>query len=178
MIHRITFRLLQLVIPIALLSACAGVGDSFAPSLSVSTDEFDNTKIVSQPPVGASSSSEGGGHTLGFEWRQKHPDTVIITVGITGWYEITGVTFTADGASITDTKPVGLTVTQADWSKRPYSISWDNFMKIADAQSVEMKVIVSGGATVATFGPAHPGAAVNSKFGPFLENVREYRSTK
>lgn len=176
MIHRITFRLLRLAVPIAFLSGCAGMSGSFTPSLSVSTDEFDNTKIVSQPPVDAGSSAKEGGHTLGFEWRQRHPDTVIITVGITGWYGISGVEFTADGKSITDTKPEGLTVTQADWSKRPYSMSWDDFMKIADAQSVEMKVIVSGGPTVATFGPAHPGVAVNSKFAPFLKKVSEYRS--
>jgi len=68
-----------------ILTGCsASALNSLTPSLSVKHDEWNDTKIISQPPVSAAASMSEAWHTLGFTWNQNHPDFVILKVGVDG----------------------------------------------------------------------------------------------
>ncbi len=56
-------------------------------------------------------------------------------------------------------------------------MSWQDFLKIANAKSVKMKLVRLDEYTVSSFGPEHPEAVVNTRIAPFVEKVRELRSS-
>jgi hypothetical protein len=58
---------------------------------------------------------------------------------------------------------------------RRFAMSWQDFLKIANAKSVKMKLVRLDEYTVSSFGPEHP-AVVNTRVAPFVEKVRELRS--
>lgn len=167
-----------LVLAVLLITGCATMNDAMTPSLSIIKDDFDGSLIVRQSPVSASSGFGEGWHTLGFEWNQKDPDTIFITVGANGIVNITDVAFNADGQVISNIKPASAITEYGQWSTRRFSMPWEDFLKIADAKSVKMKVVRINDYTVSSFGPDHSGAIVNTKIPPFVEKVRELRSAR
>ncbi len=165
-----------LVLAVLLVAGCATMNDAMTPSLSVIKDDFDGSLVLRQSPVSSSSSLGEGWHTLGFEWNQKNPDTVFITAGTNGIVNITDVAFNADGQVISSIKPASTITEYGQWSTRRFSMSWEDFLKIATAKSVKMKVVRINDYTVSSFGPEHSGAIVNTKIQPFVDKVRELRS--
>ena len=169
-------RVFAWVLAVFLVTGCATMNSALTPSLSVIKDDFDGSTIVRQSPVSSSSGLREGWHVLGFEWSQKTPDTIFITVGTNGIVNITDVAFNADGQVITNIKPASTITEYGQWSTRRFSMSWEDFMKLVNAKSVKMKVARINDYTVSSFGPGHSGAIVNTKLPPFVEMVRELRS--
>lgn len=159
-----------------LFTGCASLNDSLTPSMSVMKDDFDGSIVVRQSPVSSSSGMSEGWHTLGFEWNQKSPDIIFITAGTNGTVNITDVEFNADGKIISDIKMASIITEYGKWSTRRFSMPWSDFLKIANAKSVKMKVVKLNSYTVSSFGSANSGAVVNTKIPPFVEKVRELRT--
>jgi hypothetical protein len=171
-------RLICLILT-ALVTGCAGMQDAMTPSASVIRDDFDGKIIVRQSPVSAASSLAEPFHTLGFEWSQKFPDLVFITVGQAFQARpITSVAFNADGIVLDRIKPASvLTEYQDKASSRRFEMALLDFTSIAAAKVVKMRVESLNDYTVSSFGlGTGDGAAVNSKFRPFLEQVAAIRS--
>ncbi len=171
------------------LAGCAGsdfgnsMNDALTPSASVMKDDFDGSVIVRQRPVGATSSFTEPMYQLGFDWTQKTPDRAYFTVGMAGIQSVTGLAFNADGKVIEavdashttdfDTRGTYAMTT----SIRRFSVPWSDFVAIAKARSVKMKVSRVNDYGVSSFGPDNPNAVVNVKFAPFIEQVEKIRST-
>ncbi|HYS75009.1 MAG TPA: hypothetical protein VEM38_02815 [Burkholderiales bacterium] len=151
--------------------------DSAIPSLSVIKDEFDGSAIVQQVPVSSSSSLAEGWHALGFEWHQKTPEIIFVTAGAIGSVTLTDLAFNADGELISRIKPASAGTEYGSSSTRRFAMSWQDFLKIANAKSVKMKLVRLDEYTVSSFGPEHPEAVVNTRIAPFVEKVRELRSS-
>jgi hypothetical protein len=152
-----------------LLSACASMNNALHPSTQVVKDDFDGSLVVRQQPVSAANGVREPWHTLGFEWSQKHPDTVYLTVGANGAGNISEVAFNADGRIYDNLKVVNS-------ASGRFAMPWSSFLALAEAGSVKMKVARLDEATVSSFGPKHPGAAVNPRLSSFVTTVREVRS--
>lgn len=159
------------------VSGCASMNDAMTPSLSVTKDDFDGTTIIRQSPVSSSSGLGEGWHTLGFEWSKKTPDTVFVTVGTNGIVNITDVAFNADGQIISNIKPASTITEYGQWSTRRFHMALDDFMKVANAKIVKMKVIRINDYSVSSFGTEVSGAVVNTKFQPFLSKLSELRAS-
>ena len=151
--------------------------DSAIPSLPVTKDEFDGSAIVQQVPVSSSSSLAEGWHALGFEWHQKTPEIIFITAGAIGSVTLTDLAFNADGELISRIRPASAGTEYGSSSTRRFAMSWQDFLKIANAKSVKMKLVRLDEYTVSSFGPEHPEAVVNARIAPFVEKVRELRSS-
>lgn len=170
-------RIFALAVVLA-LTGCADFNDAMTASLEVRQDDFDNSVVVVQQPIGSGSELSAGWTQLGFWWRNTNPEEVLITVGVAGIESVQGVAFRVDGRPIDSAAPTsGIT----DFNLNPY-LSWSfgyfvmptgDFMEIADASDVRMKVRLINGAVVSSFGPANPGAVVNTKLPPFAYKVRE-----
>jgi hypothetical protein len=150
------------------------------PSLETFKDDFDNSQIVRQAPVSAASSLSDAWHTLGFEWRTNNSDIVIITAGTNGIVAIRGVAFKADDKLIngiesasrfTDFGPSG-----ARQSEKRFALPWADFLTIAHARTVRMRLEQIDSYSVSSFGPDHPQATVNGKFEPFISQVNLLRN--
>lgn len=163
---------------VLVIAGCASVNDSLTPSVSVMKDDFDGATIVRQPPVSSSGSLSEGWHTLGFEWNQKTPDTVYITAGTNGVVNITEVAFNADGKVISHIQPASALTEYGSWSTRRFAMSWQDFLIIAKAKSVKMRLVRINDYTVSSFGPDYPNALVNAKIPPFVAKVQELRSAR
>jgi len=166
------------------LVACAAVptdvslmDDSVTPSLSVIKDEFDGSTIVQQDAVSSSSSLAEGWHTLGFEWHQKTPDIVFVTAGANWIVTITDLAFNADGELISRIRPASATTEYGSLSTRRFAMAWQDFLKIANAKSVKMKLVRINDYTVSSFGADHSAAVVNTRIAPFVAKVLELRSS-
>lgn len=169
-------KLFSYILVVLMFAGCASVNDSLTPPMSVNKDDFDGSIIVRQSPVSAASSISEGWHTLGFEWNQNSPNTIFITAGTNGSVNITDVQFNVDGKIISNIKTAS-TLTEYDkWSTRRFSMSWSDFLEIANAKSVKMKVVQINSYTVSSFGPEHSGAVVNAKIPPFIKKVQELLS--
>lgn len=168
-------RKVLLILTVLLVAGCATMNDAMTPSLEVIKDDFDNALIVRQSPVSSASTMSEAWHTLGFEWNQKNQDIIFITAGANGIVNITDVAFNADGQVIASIKPASTITEYGQWSTRRFSMSWNDFLRVANAKSVKMKVVRVNDYTVSSFGPEHP-ATVDSKIAPFVQKVREYRS--
>ena len=169
-------RIFAFILTLSLVSGCATMNDAMTPSLAEFKDDFDGSMVVRQSPVSSSSSLSEGWHTLGFEWNQKTPDIIFITAGTNGIVNITDVVFNADGQIISSIKPASTITEYGQWSTRRFAMSWENFLKVANAKSVKMKVARINDYTVSSFGPNHSKAIVNTKIPPFVEKVRGLRS--
>lgn len=147
------------------------------PSLSVTTDEFDGSTVVQQGAVSSSSSHGEGWHTLGFEWHQKTPEIVFVTAGTNSVATITDLAFNADGVLISRITPASALTDYGSLSERRFAMTWQDFLKIANAKTVKMKLVRINDSTVSSFGTEHPGAVVNSTIAPFVAKVSELRSS-
>jgi len=169
-------RKISIFLVFLVFSGCASLNDSITPSMSVMKDDFDGSIVVRQSPVSAASGMSEGWHTLGFEWDQKSPDIIYITAGTNGTVNITDVKFNADGTIISDIKTASTLTEYGKWSTRRFAMSWSDFLKVANANSVKMKVVQINNYTVSSFGSANSGAVINSKIPPFVAKVKELRS--
>ncbi len=164
-----------------LLSGCASMNDALTPSPSTIRDDFDGTTLVRQPPVGASSSFSEPVHSLGFEWFARDSGRVYLNVGAHFGARTGGMialSFNADGEIFRAEQSNPFTKRDRETYKESarFSVTFDQFQKIASAQVVKMRVDGLGESTVSSFGPGTgAGAQVTVKFAPFLEQVRAAR---
>jgi hypothetical protein len=161
---------------LVLLAGCASTMDAMTPSVTVIKDDFDGKLIIRQAPVNAASSVAEPLHTLGFEWNEKFPDTVFVTAGIAGTKAITGVAFNADGKVITSLKAASDLTDFARGgalvaSYRRFEMPLRDFLLVARARVVKMRLDGINDYTVSSFGPDAGTAVVNVKIGPFLDQV-------
>lgn len=163
---------------IALVTSCAGVVDSMTPSTQAFVDEFDGRRIVRQPPVSAASGLGESFHTLGFEWMEKYPNSIFITAGVAmRTSAIADVAFNADGR-IFDKLKLASSLTDFEYqaSSRRFELPLEDFVVIATASLVKMRLGGINAYTVSSFGHGAGSSAVNAKFGPFLDAVRIARA--
>lgn len=152
------------------LNGCASMGGALTPSAKVVVDEYDGSTAVQQAPVNA-----GMGYALGFDWSSRTPDTVFVSVRVFFEYvSITDVWFNADGIKIESAQAVD-NVTHFEHgeqtSTRRFSMPMADFVVVARAQDVRMRVGKRNEYSVTKFGPANGPLIVNTKFGPFLEKI-------
>jgi len=149
----------------------ARMSSSLTPSAKVVTDDFDGSTVVQQEPVNA-----GFGHALGFDWTSRLPESAFVTVQLFEIVNITGVQFNADGVIIDSPSPVDAATNfetgTYPTSRRRFEMPLKDFVKVATASDVRMKVSRMGEYTVTKIGPANGGLVVNTKFAPFLEKIR------
>lgn len=152
-----------------------------SPAPVVFKDEYDGATIVRQAPVSAGVAAWADWTVLGFEWRSKFPNVVVLTAGTQGVVRIVEVIFEVDGEVLRDIKAVseltdfGDTSAPVRWSTRRFELSWEELLRIAAAKAVRMRVIGPHEAAATSFGTAHPGALVNTKLGAFVAAVRKER---
>lgn len=169
------------VLGLLFASGCATISDEVAPTAFTSNDGNGVKWMARQPPVSSSSNLSEGQHGLGFTWfaGQKFVsiEPVVFTLG-SGQISrfISEVSFDADGSIITalkeqDTKGEG---------KNLFRISMDDFMKIATAQNVQMKLTRTGIQTTSTFGAELRGtrAVVNERFPAFIEMIQDIQNDR
>lgn len=156
------------------LSACASMNDTLTPSVNVIHDKFDDATIIRQEPVSAAASLADGWHTLGFEWNSKTPNDVYVDVGTHGIVPITGVEFKANGKVLA---PPAIASAYSEheygWTRRRFVMPLQDFLSIARAADVKMRLGQGNNYTVSEFGSDHPLAIVNTKFQPFIDKVLE-----
>ena len=167
------------------VTGCASMNDAMTPSLSVTKDRFDDTTIVKQPIVPANSSFSDSLAGLGFEWKSSLPDKIILTVGISGIENIEGADFKADGQDIPSPTTAGY-LTQypeknlsfgdmtSTYSTRRMVMPLGDFVKIANAKQVKMKIHHIDTYSVSIFGRSEM-AVVGSKFEPFLAKLKDMK---
>jgi hypothetical protein len=124
------------------------------------TDSFDGSVIVNQEPFVLTSADFGlPGTKLGFIWKKKVPDFIVLVVGVQGISSVRELAFNIDGEIIeidkalqvfTDHEPGGK---YPGWSFNRFPISLIKFRQIAAANNVRMKVVdINGRYTVGEFG--------------------------
>lgn len=162
----------RLLFAVALLIAGCG------PSLRIGVDPFTKARTVVQRDASAASSILQPWHRLGFGWNEKAPDYIVLVVGVREIDNIVGADFNADGTIIT-AKPLTASVEYGDPRKgvpsiRQFSVSYDEFVKIAAARNVAYRIDRISSKTVSTFGQDE-GGEVAPLFAPFLAEVRKIR---
>jgi len=155
------------------LVGCAGVNDALTPSAETFVDQFDGRQIVRQASVSAASGLSEDFHTLGFEWMEKYPALIFVTVGHAMQIRaIQDTAFNADGHIFDNLKPASaLTEFAHGASFRRFEMPLDQFRALARANVVKMRVGGINDYTVSSFGIGAGQAIVNSKFAPFLTAV-------
>lgn len=160
------------------VSGCVSVGDALSPSTSIIRDDHGSKVGVWQVPVGSYSSPSDNKHGLGFSWWRSSPDVVTLEATV---YSMAGaitrdcgssfvneVSFDADGQTI-----LTLAETKTTGAAQKFRIPMGDFVRIASAKNVLMKVRRRGEQTISTFGAEIPGALVNNRFSPFLAMIQE-----
>jgi hypothetical protein len=154
------------------------MSDALTPSLRIVQDKFDDTIMVLQPPVSSASSLSEGWTMMGFEWQQRNPDVIYVTAGMSGIASVMGIQFRADGNLIDTAKRTNkLTDINANQSMSRFEMPFDDFVTIANASDVRMRVDSIDEYVVSTFGKSNEGAVVNTKFAPFLAKIQELRAS-
>jgi hypothetical protein len=164
-------------------ASCATMDDAAVADGSpiVVKDDYDGSTIVRQPLVSAGAGDWADWTMLGFEWRSKFPNVVVLTAGTKGVVRIVDVAFEIDGEPMERVRAVSELTDYGDdsapvrWSTRRFEVGWEEFLTIAGAKSVRMRVIGPNEAAATSFGSAHPGALVNARLGPFVRAVRKQR---
>ena len=159
---------------LVLLNSCQDMNSAMTPASKVTTDDFDGSKVVSQAPVSSSASLTEDWHTLGFDYTSKTPDKVFVTAGVQGINNIFGLDFNVGGRMIQGNQ-ASLTTEYDSWSTRRFWVSYKDFIAIATAPSVKMKVSGANKYGVSSFGTA-TDALVNKKFPAFLQKLQAARS--
>jgi hypothetical protein len=163
-------RLPLLCILAVTLNSCQDVNSALTPATKTSTDDFDGSTVVRQPPVSAASSLAEAWHTLGFDWNSRTPEKVFLTAGVQGTANIFGLDFNVGGHFITASE-TEIVTDYGPVSTRRFAVSRADFVKIATAPSVKMKVSGAHGYGVSSFGTA-TNALVNKKFPQFLQKLQ------
>lgn len=161
-------------------AACASVGDSKAPGLQVIKDDYDGSTIVRQAPVNSGSDATGDWNALGFEWKSKFPNRVIIAAGTRGVIKITDLVLEIDGepaavkvaSEMTD---YGDPAAAERWSMRRFEVSWADFDRMATARTVQVRIVGTNEVYVTSFGADRTGAPVNATLPAFRAEVRKRR---
>jgi hypothetical protein len=161
-------------------TACASVDET--PSTAgprVFKDDYDGATIVRQAPV-ASGSGTTGDNALGFEWKSKFPNRVILLAGTRGVIRITGLNLEIDGDATqvhvaSELTEYGDASAPERWSMRRFEVSWADFKRMASARSVRMQVVGANEVFVTAFGKDALGAPVNRTLPPFFAKVRALR---
>lgn len=171
-------RSTAILICLALSAGCTPLSDAMTPSLRIVQDKFDDSIMVLQSPVSSASSMSEGWTMMGFEWQQRNPDVVFVTAGVSGIVNVMGIQFRADGKLIDSPKRTNvLTDINASQSMSRFEVPLDDFVTIATASDVRMRVDMIDKYVVSTFGRSNEGAIVNSKFTPFLAKIQELRAS-
>lgn len=171
--HTLTTFYFFILIPM-LLGSCQDINSAMTPASKVTTDNFDGSRIISQDPVSSSASLTEDWHTLGFDYTSKSPDKVFVTAGVQGINNVFGLDFNVGGRMI-HAQEASLTTEYSAWSSRRFYVSYKDFILIATAPSVKMKVSGTNKYGVSSFGTS-TDALVNKKFPPFLQKLQSARS--
>jgi len=155
------------------LSGCASMNDSLTPSVTTKKDAFDGTLIINQSPVSSASKMSEPWHTMGFTWKEQNPDTVYVTAGVHGINNITKLAFNVDGEIINNIRTASSLTNYGDWSTRKFAVPIQTFVKIAKGKDVKMRISQIDTYSVSSFGSSNTGAIVNSKFPPFLAELKK-----
>jgi len=166
-------KIILIALMLSVIPGCASFNDKMTPSVSVHQDQFDGSLIIEQSPVSAASGLSEGWHTLGFQWYQKFPKVVFLEVGVSGTTNVMGVAFNVDGQIIENIKAASVLTKYGDWSTRRLVMPISDFVKVAQGSNVKMKVMQIDTYSVSSFGSANSDAIVNSKFGPFIQKLKE-----
>ena len=162
------------LIPVVLAS-CQDMNSAMTPKSKVLTDDFDGSQIVRQEPVSSSASITEDWHILGFEYRSSTPDRVFVTAGVHGINNAFGLPFNIGGRTI-QAEEASLTTEYGSLSTRRFHVSYKDFITIATAPMVKMKVSGANSYGVSSFGTSTK-ALVNMKFPPFLERIQTVKSS-
>lgn len=171
-----TIRLSILTASLFLVS-CQSYNNAVTPKAKVITDDFDGSKIVTQSPISSASKLSEPWHLLGFDYTSKTPNTFYLTAVTQGIDNVFGLEFNADGKFIKTTRVSSTEIKLAQLgnkSQSRFSIPYADFVTIANASSVKMKIVKAHNYSVSSFGTS-TGALVGSKFQPFLEKVSSLR---
>ncbi|HTT09484.1 MAG TPA: hypothetical protein VMG60_01230 [Burkholderiaceae bacterium] len=160
--------------------ACASVSETTPPGLQVLKDDYDGATIVRQAPVNSGSDAAGDWNALGFEWKSKFPNRVVIAAGTRGVINITDLVLEIDGENAAVKRASELTdygdsSTGERWSMRRFEVSWADFERMATAHAVQVRVIGANEIFVTSFGADRPGAPVNTTLPAFRAEVRKQR---
>lgn len=160
--------------------ACASVDRSTAPGPQVFKDDYDGSTIVRQTPVNSGSDAAGDWNVLGFEWKSRFPNRVVIAAGTRGVINITDLVLEIDGESAavktaSEMTDYGDSSAPERWSMRRFEVSWADLERMATARSVQVRVVGANEVFVTSFGAAHPGAPVNTTLPAFRTVVRKLR---
>ena len=169
----ITSHLLAALLIVPILTGCQTMNSAVTPATKVTTDSFDGSKVINQPPVSSSASLAEDWHTLGFDWNSRTPDKVFLTAGVQGINNVFGLAFNVAGRTIT-AQPASLTTDYSAWSTRRFYVSYREFEAIATSPLVKMKVSGANSYGVSSFGTS-TNALVGKKFPEFLQQVRSSR---
>lgn len=168
--------LLASFITICILTGCQSVNSAMTPGVRVTTDDFDDSKVIRQDPVSSSASLTEDWHTLGFSWNAATPNKVYLTVGVYGTQNIFGLAFNVGGRTIT-AETASLTTEYGPWSTRRFAVNYSDFETLATAPMVKMKVSGANTYGVSSFGTS-TNALVGKKFPAFLQQVRTAKGSQ
>jgi hypothetical protein len=110
---------------------------------------------------------------MGFTWKGKSPEIVYITVGVEGIDNITRLAFNVDGEIIENIRTASNLTKYGKWSTRQFAVPIQTFIKIAKGNDVKMKISQIDTYTVSSFGSSNSMAVINSKFPPFLSELKK-----
>ena len=123
-------------------------------------------------------SNAESGPNLGWAKDGRQPSIAIIGAGMSGIASVMGIQFRADGKLIDTAKRTNkLTDINANQSMSRFAMPFDDFVTIATASDVRMRVDSIDNYVVSTFGKSNDGAVVNTKFSPFLAKIQELRAS-
>lgn len=166
-----------LALGLSVTAGCTAVIDAATPGLKVENDSLDGSLRIYQPPVSISGIS-GPRHKLAFEWSEKYPDVVYVTVGVYGTLPIRRAMFKVDGEVL---QSPGYAHEKIDFAGRnniegyttqTFRLPINDFVRIANGDVVKMKTTHMGTRVVSGFGESVEGTGIfNRKFQLFLDEL-------
>lgn len=173
-----------LCITLILLAGCTSFNQKMTPGVSTQVDKFDGSVYINQPPVGCASDLSENIMAMGFWWSEKNPGVVALDVNYHGSVAMMSLEFKIDGEDVQTTKRAGLTdidinrdrlsgVVSSN-SQKTFFISLEDFRRMARADVVKMRVLLSTSHLFASFGKSRKAAIINGKMTPFLELVDKH----
>lgn len=174
-------RLLFASAATCVLVACASTPDAPSSSgLQVLKDDYDGATIVRQAPVEAGIPGEADYNALGFEWRSKFPNRVVLVAGTRGVIRVASLVIDVDGEPLgvktaSEATAYGDPAAGERWSMRRFELSWVDFERLAAGRSVRLRIVGPNEMYATSFGMAHAGAPVNRTLADFRATVRRLR---
>jgi hypothetical protein len=68
------------------IAGCASIGEPQSVGLQVFKDEYDGSTVARQEPVSAGGRAAGDWNALGFEWKSKFPNRVVLVAARAEWF--------------------------------------------------------------------------------------------